>query len=301
MKSFLVQTYYQLMHSIATALTLDEKPILYVTLAYLDLDEDFLELIRETGVFSLVKGINKRTDDRRFRIELRKTRGADESVIDELGNSLFETYLEPHYAEMFRDADKDDDIYVYNDFQLNYYYIQKHFKSIIGLEDGYKVLPQYIGAHKFRGDMVLLEPFIEKGYYPGPLYTSPNVTKIICNSAYEDVKLDDYYREKMVVWDYMDIIELNKEKFKEAVLHIFRLDKIDIKENSVLILGQCLDRVKYCDSVTNYMLMRKMIRSELEKGYNVYFKPHPAEVNDARIYLDEGVTLLSQAFPVEIL
>ncbi len=289
------------MHAIALALTFDEKPNLYVTLAYLDLDEAFLDRIRETGVFNLVKGINPRNCHRKFRIELRKTKGADEKTIDEIGTSLFEKYLEPVFEEQFRDADKDDEIYVYNDFQWNYYYLQKHFRAIVGLEDGYGSFPQYVAIHEYKGDMALLNPFIERGFFPEPLYRSPKITKIICNSAYENDELDDYYREKMVVWDYKDIIELHKEQFRDAVLHVFRLDEIDIAENSSLILGQCLDRAKYCDSITNYLLARKMITNEKKQGHTVYYKPHPAEINDSRIYADADTVVLSQDFPVEVL
>lgn len=301
MKSLQVQTYYQLMHSIALALTFKEKPNLYVTMAYLDLDEDFLDRIRETGIFNLVKGINRRGENRRFRTELRKTRGMDDRAIDEIGTSLFETYLEPHFEEEFRDADKNEEIYVYNDFQWNYYYLEKHFKEIVGLEDGYNSFPQYVSVHEASGDMALLEPFIKKGYFPQPLYRSPKIKKIICNSAYENENLDDFYREKMIVWDYKEIIGLNRDRFRDAVLHIFRLDEVDIKDNSSLVLGQPLDRAKYCDSIRNYLLTRRMIADEVSQGHTVYYKPHPADENDSRMQAGENIVILPQDFPVEIL
>ena len=74
MKSFVVMTYYQLMHSVAMALTLDEKPNLYFSMNYMNIKEELLERIRETGVFQNVVGITGRGELAAFLAELKRCR-----------------------------------------------------------------------------------------------------------------------------------------------------------------------------------------------------------------------------------
>ncbi len=298
MKSLVAMTYYQLMHSIALALTFDEKPNLYFSMDFLNPDEVLLERIAGTGVFNEVRGITWRGEFPELVKELRKTYNAPEEVIDELGSSLFDKYLEPQYEEDFENADKSDEIFIYNDFQYHYYYICNHFENIVGVEDGYGSLQQQIGIHRFKGDKERLEPFIEKGYYPEPLYRHEKVRKIISSTDFED--LDEYYRSKLVVWDYKDIVAQNEEEFKKALLYIFDVENMGITGNSSLYLGQPLDRSRYCNAVDNYLLCRKIIRNENIDGLNVYYKPHPAERNDPRVYGSEKAKVLPKDFPVEV-
>lgn len=298
MKSLVAMTYYQLMHSIALALTFEEKPNLYFSMDFLNPDEILLERISETGVFNEVRGITWRGDFPELVKELRKTYEAPEEVIDELGSSLFEKYLEPQYEKDFENADKSDEIFVYNDFQYHYYYICKHFENIVGVEDGYGSLQQQIGIHRFKGDKERLEPFIEKGYYPAPLYRHEKVKKIISSTDFED--LDEYYRSKLVVWDYKDIVAQNEEEFKKALLYIFDVKNMGITGNSSLYLGQPLDRSRYCNAVENYLLCKKIIRNENNDNLQVYYKPHPAERNDPRMYGSERAKVLPKDFPVEV-
>lgn len=300
MKSIVAMTYYQLMHSIALALTFDEKPLLYFSMSYINADEDFIERIRECGVFSDAIAITKRGEHKEFLKELRKTRGVKKKKIEEIGSSLFEEYLEPHYAELFKDADFTDDIYVYNDFQWHYYYISKHFEKVIGVEDGYASLEQQLSIHRLRGDAELIKPFVKLGYYPEPLYKDKCIKKIISSKDFEGI-LDNYYRKKLEVWDYKDIVAMNEDAFRKAILFIFQIDKLSINDNSTLYLGQPLDRAKYCTYLENYLLTKKTIRSEIEKGNRVYLKPHPAERNDTRIFADKDVVILKKDFPVEVL
>ena len=299
MKSLVAMTYYQLMHSIALALTFDEKPNLYFSMSYINLSDEVLERIEDTGVFNKVIGITRRGDHVPCLRELRKTIDMDESEIDALGSSLFDEYLIPHYAELFTDADPDDEIYVYNDFQWHYYYICKHFENIIGVEDGYGSLLQQVSIHRLRGDAALIEPFVEKGYYPQPLYRYEKVKKII-SSIYID-ELDDYYKSKLEVRDFKDIVEENPEKFRDALLYIFDVGRFNIQDNSSLVIGQPLDRAKYCTYLQSYLLNKKIINNEIEQGYHVILKPHPAEKNNWMIYGNDNVTVLPKDFPIEVL
>ena len=298
MKSLVAMTYYQLMHSIALALTFEEKPNLYFSLDFLDPEESLLERIADTGVFNEVRGITPRGSFPELVKELRKTKDMTDSEIDELGSSLFDKYLEPQYEIDFATADKSDEIFVYNDFQFHYYYICNHFDNIVGVEDGYASLQQQIGIHRFKGDKEQLEPFIEKGYYPEPLYRHKKITRIISSVDFED--LDEYYRSKLFIWDYKDIVAQNEEAFKKALLYIFDVENMGIVGNSSLYLGQPLDRSRYCNAVENYLLCRKIIRNENNDGLKVYYKPHPAERNDPRMFGSENTIVLPKAFPVEV-
>lgn len=298
MKSLVAMTYYQLMHSIALALTFEEKPNLYFSMDFLDPEESLLERIADTGVFNEVRGITPRGGFPELVKELRKTKDMTDAEIDEIGSSLFEKYLEPQYEEDFENADKSDEIFVYNDFQYHYYYICKHFDNIVGVEDGYASLQQQIGIHRFKGDKERLEHFIERGYYPEPLYRHEKVRKIISSVDFDD--LDDYYRSKLVIWDYKDIVAQNEDAFKKALLYIFDVEKMGITGNSSLYLGQPLDRSRYCNAVENYLLCKKIIRNENNDGFTVYYKPHPAERNDPRMFGSERAKVLPKDFPIEV-
>lgn len=299
MKSLVVMTYYQLMHSIAMALTFDEKPNLYFSMSYLNLDDEVLERIEHTGVFNKVIGITRRMEHKQFLKELRKTIDMDDEQLDELGSSLFDKYLIPHYEKLFVDADPNDEIFVYNDFQWHYYYICKRFENIVGVEDGYGSLLQQVSVHRLRGDAALIEPFVERGYYPEPLYRFENVKKII--SSIEIDELDDYYKSKLIVKDFKELVDENAEAFKKALLYIFKVDELNIQDNSSLIIGQPLDRAKFCTYFQSYLLNKKIIRQEVKGGHHVYLKPHPAEKNNWMIYENENVTVLPKDFPIEVL
>lgn len=298
MKSIVVMTYYQLMHSIALALTFEEKPMLYFTCDYIKADEALLQRIRETNIFHDVVGMSEAGFIVPFIDELRAAYGKSNSEIDSIGDSIFEKYLESYYAKIFKDANTAEEIYVYNDFQRHYYYVAKHFSHIIGIEDGYKSLAQQIRVHRFKGRYKLIEPFIDK-YYPAPLYKNKNIKKIISSTDFPDI--DDYYKSLLEVIDFAELIEKNKDSYVKALLHIFCIEGIHVKENSTLYLGQPMSRGLYCTAGENYLLHKKVIEDAIAQGQNVYIKPHPADTLDYNLYKNEHVQVLPKAFPLEVL
>lgn len=298
MKSFVVMTYYHLMHSVAMALTLDEKPALFFSRGYLDIQEDLLQRIRETGVFSFVRGITGRGELREFINELQKTKDYTQVDVDRMGSSLFEKYLEPYYEELFKGADFDDTLYVYNDFQWEQYYIDKHFNEIVGIEDGYGSIEQQLSIHKFKGDHELKNKFLGR-YYPEPLYKSPKIKKIISSKYFDNIP--DSYKEKMEIIDFNDLVEANRDEFRDALYEIFDITDYEIHDGSVLFLGQPLARALYCNAADEYMLIRKAMQKEVDAGREVYFKSHPADWVDARIYETDKVHILPKNFPIELL
>ncbi|MCB6992352.1 glycosyltransferase family 52 protein [bacterium 210820-DFI.6.37] len=300
MKSFVVMTYYQLMHAVAFTLELGKKTNLYFAPTYLNIEEDFLDKIRQTGVFNEVIGLYQDSFIVPYIEELKAIKEEGSEAVDEIGTGIFEKYLEPHYASLFQHADFNDDIYVYNDFQWHYYYIVKHFKSIIGVEDGYQSIKQQLKIHRFKGNYKLVEPFLEK-YYPVPLYRHEKVKKIITSCDFPDI--DQYYRDRFQIIDFKQLVRNNKSDFLEAMLSVFSLEELQIEDNSVLILGTPIARAKYCNAIQGYLFYQKIIRDELNKNEetHIYIKPHPADTLDYCLFESERVTVLDKKFPIELL
>lgn len=298
MKNFVVMTYYQLMHAIAMTIEQEEKSNLFVHVNYLGLKEEFLERIKETDVFNSVVELNQNEFLKPFISELKKTAFMTKSKIDEIGDDIFNEYLEPYFSERFAAADFNDEIYVYNDFQWYYYYIAKHFNNIVGVEDGYKTLKQQLEVHVPKGHHQLTAPFLGK-YYPEPLYKYKNIKKIVSSCKFDDI--DEYYKKKLEIIDYKELANKNREKFGEKLVYIFNLNNLNIKDNSCLYLAQPLDRALYCDSIDNYLLAKKIINNKVAEGKHVYIKPHPAEKLDYRIMDNNEITVLDKSFPIEVL
>ena len=286
------------MHSIAMSFTLEEKPILYFSKAYLNVGDCFLDKLQETGIFYKVVGITGRGELFDFIQAIRKTKDYTDEQIAEVGTSIFDKYLEPYYAKLFEDADFNDDIYVYNDFQWHYYYIAKHFEHIIGIEDGYCSIVQQLDVHKYKGDHERVIPFVKQGLYPEPLYKYEKVEKIYSSVWFDDI--DDYYKDKIEVLNFNDLIESNSVLFRNALLEIFDLSDYHYDENCTLILLQPLHRAMYCSALDEYLLYKKYIEHELKEGHKVFVKPHPADKFDDTIYENERVVVLPKDFPIEV-
>jgi len=297
MKSFVVMTYYHFMHATAMALNMDEKPNLYFAVNYLNIDEDIIQRIRETEIFNSVTVLDHSGFVKQVSVKLEATKNLDKDGIDEIGSSIFEEYLEPYYAEKMANADMEDEIFVYNDFQFYYYYVSKHFKHVVGVEDGYRVLEQQTRVHKFKGVYVRLLDFIEAGYYPRPLWRHPNVDYIISSCEFDDI--DPYYTKRMKVMDFYDLIEQNRESFVNALKYIFDVDMGFAAENASILIGQPLDRCQYCTPLDYYLFNRKLI--EESDSASLVVKPHPAERLDFTLFEDKGVTVINKSFPIEVL
>lgn len=299
MKSFVVMTYYQLMHAIAMTLEMGKKTDLYFNMDYLKVENDFLLKIKETKIFNRVVGMDSDEYKTPYNAVLKTCQKMTPAQIDLIGNRIFEKHLEPYYARKFSNADFYDEIYVYNDFQRYFYYIAKHFKNIVGVEDGYKSLKQQLTVHWFKGTYKWVEPFLGK-YYPEPLYKNNHIKKIISSCAFDD--LPEYYNEKIEVIDFKDIVENNLDQYVNAITHIFDLEDIDMDEDDTLILTTPLSRSRHCNSLQNFLFYKKLIEKEKKEGKKIYIKPHPADTLVAYdLYEDEQVKVLPRNFPVEIL
>jgi hypothetical protein len=301
MKSFVIMTYYHLEHAIATALTLDEKPNLYASGDTVDFSEKMLERIRETGIFARVTAIYKRGAFRALNAEMQKTEGLPADEIDQIGDAIFVKYLEPYYAKKFKDADFSDDVFVYNDFTWNFWYVARHFEKITVVEDAYGSIPNQF-KYQYKGDAhKLKEPFYGN-YYPEPLFRSPHVIRVIGSRALEGAmqQTGGEIKDKFVVQDFYDLIEQNSAAYRNAILHIFQMNLAEIGDVGALIVGQRLFPA-YCTETEEYLLHRKMVRDYAIPGKRTLLKPHPAGVVDLTPLGSKEVVVLSKHFPIEIL
>ncbi len=298
MKSIVVVSYYHIMHALAIALTFDEKPLLYVSVDFTMMPDEILERMKKTGIFEDVIKINTKDFIDDFLNELRGTVGYDENQIKQVGNSIFEKHIETYYAPKFRKSDFDEEIYIYTDYHLSMYFINKHFKKIIMGEDGYGLLKKRIDSFKYIGYFNWLKPFIEYGYYPELNMKSDRIKKIICSGDYEE--LEEPYKSKVIVWDYKIIVKQNEAKYKKAIKYIFTVKEIGFRENSILLLEQPLYKTGNCSSIDYYLFYRKILRQQLEKAEYVYFKPHPAGRKHLSTFEDRRIKILPAKVPVEI-
>ena len=300
MKVFIVYTYYQLMHAMAMTLTLNQPASLFFVRSYMKPSDQLLKRIKETGVFSSVVGTDEPGQWKDFYEELKLTENLSEAEIDKIGDSIFEKHLTPYYAEKFKDIDSDSEVYIYNDFQWIFYYVTNHFHNIVGVEDGYKSLYQQMSCQFLKGNHTYKRPFIQKGCYPEALYRNPKVKKIISSCDFEN--LDSYYKEKLEILDFRQLVKKNEVKFKNALSYIFQIDELPVDHTSALVLGQPLDKKYYCNAVEQYLLDRKMIRQEQLRCGKVFYKPHPGSGKiDQSILADENTYILPKEFPIEVL
>ncbi|MDR2487616.1 MAG: alpha-2,8-polysialyltransferase family protein, partial [Clostridiales Family XIII bacterium] len=300
MKSIFVMTYYHLLHAAALAMTFEERPALYVEQDFLKISDAFLERIRATDIFAEVHGIRKSGFVHAYNAEIVRTKDLPAEEIDRIGTDIFERWLEPFYARVFADADEDETFYSYNDHQSCIYYIHKHFRSIVGVEDGYKVLESKIAAAKDvpHDFYVALSRFYGK-YYPEPMWKNSKVERILSSCAYGGD--DPYYRQRVEVLDFFDLVEQNRERFLGVLGTLFDLPEIDVPERSSLVLTQPLARAGYCTLDAYYLLLRKLIRTERARGNAVYLKPHPAEELHMGMFRHEVDGILPKEMPSEVL
>jgi len=304
MKSFVVLSYYQLSHAIALTLELGEKTNLYFSVNHMGVDDSLAEKINATGLFHKVVLMDHSAVKRSLDGELERTVDLSPEEIDQIGNSLFEKYLTPFYAKVFEDADFEDTIYVYNDFQLHYYYIASHFSDIVGIEDGYAILEKQMNLINNTGIQYFNHgktkaAFVGK-YWPEMQWKNPAVKTVISSVPLTD-EAPAYLKEKVSVLNYYELVRRHKEAHSSAMNLIFDVDLSGMHPDASLVLTQALHRNKYCSGLENFLLHRKIIREELEKSDYVYVKPHPADRTDYSVLENERIIILEKNFPSEML
>lgn len=299
MKSYVVLTYYHLMHAVAMTLESREKSNLFFIRGYYNVSDEIIENIKSTELFENVIGLDQLEFVSEFANRLAETKDMADEEIDSIGNSIFDECLEPYYERVFAVADKDDDVFVYNDFQRPYYYIAKHFSRIIGVEDGYCMLRNQLESQHFADQYAPIERFVGK-YYPEVNFKNKNILKIISSCGFEE--LPDEIKDKLEIIDFKELVRDNIEKFRIAMIRIFSLDAIETKGINTLYLTSPMARTGYCNTLGNFLVSKRIIDEEQRNNRKVLIKPHPADINiDYSLLKSVNIDVLSGSFPVELL
>lgn len=299
MRSFVVLTYYHLMHAVAMTLDSGGKSNLYFIRGFYGVSDETIQKIEAAGVFENVVSIDQKEYSKQLVNRLAAVKNLTEAEIDAIGSTIFDETLEPYFERVFKTADKDDEIYVYNDLQRPYYYIARHFSRIIGVEDGYCGLSNWLKAQSFSKLYEPINRFTGK-YYPEVHFKNDNIIRIISSCKCEDVP--KHIQNKLEVLDFKEIVRRNQEAFRTAMLRIFPVGDVCIDQADTLYLTAPMSRSGYCNALEDYLVSRKIVREELVKGRKVLVKPHPAESTiDYGLMESDDVHVLSRDFPVELL
>ncbi len=299
MKCAVIMTHYHLLHCIALSMHIKEKFDLYISVEYSEMTDDFIKKIESTNFFNSIYKIEQKSFIFKFKEELKKayTNYCNGTSIDKIGDSIFEKYLVDYYKNIFKNADYNDYIFLYNDHNLYYYYISKHFNAIIGVEDGYKQLERKMLQDEPKdGYFQWLEPFIGK-YFPQMHWKNNNVKKIIssCNISKKLCEI----KERVYIVDFFDMVKENEHTFRDVTNEIYEFDQKCIKEFNSIYLTQPLNRSKYCDAIDMFLLDRKII---MEYSPNkLVIKPHPANRFDFKIFENHNIKCINKNIPIELI
>lgn len=298
MKTIVIVSYYHLLHAIATALSLDEKPALVVCTEFTKMEDSLVDNIRASGVFNSVIKTDTKDFLYDFLVELKKTKGKDDDDIKTIGTRLFDEYIDSYYYSKFKGLDFEDDIYIYTDFHLILYSVNKHFNNIILCEDGYKVMYKRYSVYKIFGYFKMLKRFIAIDAYPKMAFECDKISTLLCSGDYDG--LPEHLRKKVVVWDYKEAVRNHYEEYKKVINEIFPIEHIDIQKNAVLLIEQPLYRTDFCSDLEYYLFYKKLV-TELSENQQVIIKPHPAGKKAVDVFENERTTVLPKWMPVECL
>ena len=293
----MVSTYHHLLRALTLAASMEEKPRLYVQTWSMKIGNSLLKRIEDTNVFYSVDEINWKDYGPKFVADLKAVKNATPEQIDHIGNSIFEKHLTPYFDKIFQNADFEDSIYIFNDNDWHYYYVEKNFKSIIIVEDGYKGFKEFLSGSDYKRRAMLLAPFIGK-YYPERNCVSPKIKTIISSCDFPE--LTSFYRDKLEILDLYEEINKYQAVTRDAVAHIFEFDKSKVENNSVIYLTQPLYKAQKATALQCYLLGKKVVKNELGEYNNIYIKPHPAETIDYDMLMGDFAQIIPKEFPSEL-
>lgn len=293
MDNYLVMTYYQLMSAIALRMYNRKKSRLFVLKDYLNIDDKLKEKIEATNLFDEVVFFSESYYIHLMYAELELLKKPTPSDIK---TSLYKN-LDPLYSEVFKNCKRDERLYLFNEMQHYYYYVENLFDTIVKVEDGYNSFAQELNIHRFSGKRELLYKIVGDGY-PVIKSKSPKIKKIIVSEPIPD--LEKSYQDLIEVLNIRALFSTPELGFDKVILKVFSLDQIHFEEKSVLILTQPLARADYCKYREQYVLYEKICK-KYYKDYRVYLKPHPADMVPYDNLDEYGVSILDKELPLEIL
>jgi hypothetical protein len=248
--------------------------------------------------------INEKGDLKEFIEELQTTVEMSDEEIDEIGSSIFDKHLMPYYSELFKAADADDEIILYNEFQWYFYYITKVFDNITVAEDGYGILALFLSnklelfaSSKAHAPKIR---FFGK-YYPEPMFKHEKVRRVIASTGMEEGSLPGYLAGKLDVIDFFELVNADRCRYEKIALSIFNIEGVDVPCGGTLVLGQPVEKIDIGNSTDEYLLHKRMVFDALRDGARVYFKPHPMQRIDFGCLEGNGVVVLKKDFPIELI
>ncbi len=208
----------------------------------------------------------------------------------------FDEILDDYFANIFHDI-KEETFFIFNEYQLYYYYIEKYCKNITLVEDGYKSYQQQNKILRFKGQYTYITQYIGK-YFPDVQGASKKITKYLVN----EIPTDILKHQKDFI-ERCNFIEMEKELLDEMesiCRTIFEYPRLDENEKSSLVLTQPLARANYCRYSAQFKLYDSLINKELARANKVYVKPHPADLLSYKAISNQNVIILNKNFPIEV-
>jgi len=293
MDNYIVMTYYQLMVAIAFTLKSKRKSRLFVLTDYLSMNPELESAIKDVELFEEVRFFSERLHVNDFYTQVKSLSEPHPRKISKLLYTIFD----PLYSDVFQNCQKSEKLYLFNELQHYYYYLERLFNRIIKVEDGYDSFAQELKIHKLTGERAKLYKIVGKGF-PVIKSKSEKISKIIISRDNEEIP--DEYRPLIEIIDTQELFQDRDLGFGEVILKIFKLDQCVFKDSSIIILTQPLARASYCNRKEQYLIYQLQCE-KYYKDYNIYIKPHPADKLNYNLLSKYGAEILPKDFPIELL
>ncbi len=286
MRNYVVITYYQLLYAILHVSTSKVPARIWIQKDYLSIDPNVVERLDGLNIFDSVHMVESGPVQNIFFEQL----AAGDA------KSAFTQTLERYFEKIFSDI-SEDTFYIFNEFQLCYYYVEKYCKHIVICEDGYNSYKSQNSILKFKGPAQLINQYVGT-YFPKLHGGSSKVIQYLVNSYPE--KVVPSHRNILEVCDFKEM-ENKVFHIMNHICHaIFDYPFLDGGEKSSIILTQPLHRAKYCSYAEQVNLYKKIVKEEQDRGHKVYIKPHPADLVGYESIFNKDVIVLQANFPVEV-
>lgn len=282
---YVVITYYQLMYSIMHCITSGKRASIYISEDYVQFGDKLHEYLENSDIFENVVFFNTKEYLNLFFAELRKDNP----------ETAFESILESNFNLVFGNID-DKHFYIFNEFQLYFYYVEKYCKSISLIEDGYMSYNIQNSIIKFKGNYTLIDEYIGT-FFPKVKGESSKIIEFIVNKK---VKHFPSHQGLITIVNFNDMCKkIGKKNLHKIYSQMFDYPKINGKK-CALLLTQPLARARYCTRINQLKLYDKICRNLLEYHDYIYIKPHPADTVDYKYLECEKIKLLKSDFPIEV-
>lgn len=286
MDNFVVITHYQLFHAIVMILNSKRPSRIYIYTGYIYFDIDKLQYLEGNNFINEIVFF----DDNDIKVDFFKNLPTSPSN--------FEAVLVPFFERIFCNITADDDIYVYNELQLSFYYLATRFTNIIKVEDGYNSFIQEHRIHNFTGRFEMIDPYIGN-VFPG--VRGKRAKKVIVSSLSKEeaAVLDDDILEKIEIIDYLELKKAVFDKMKELIPKLYEITPIT-NENSLLILTQPLYKKKYCSPIDQMLFYKQIIQQHQNEFDHIYIKKHPADKFSYLMFENEQIKILAGDTPIDV-